>query len=217
MKVTVHQPDFAPWLGFFHRWGLSDLLILHDDIQYLRHGWQNRDRIRLPHGDQWLTVPVVQTGKGHQLIRDVVMDNQQPWRREHLALLRRAYQGTPGFAAVYPGLEVLYQQPHERLMDFNRALLDFIAGQLGIRTPVRLASEFHLASARNERLVDLMRAVGGTVYVTGLGARDYLDEALFRQHGLEVVWSGADEARAVYPARDLGLSALDFLFTRDAG
>ena len=59
MKITIHQPDYLPWIGFFHRWFSSDLLIIYDDAQFIKGGWQNRDKILLGRNEYWLTVPVL--------------------------------------------------------------------------------------------------------------------------------------------------------------
>lgn len=60
--VTIHQPDFLPWRGFFDRWGKSDLYIVLDDVQFLRRGWHHRDKIKTKDGVKWLTVPVKKKG-----------------------------------------------------------------------------------------------------------------------------------------------------------
>lgn len=221
MRLTIHQPDFLPWLGFFDRWRASDLLVLLDDVQFLRRGWHHRDRIKTAAGPAWLTVPVKSKGRYLQTIREVELEDG-PWRRKHLAMIRAAYARAPGFELVFPPLEAVYARNHARLADLNRDLLALAAGLLDIRTPTALASDHDLPGregpdcAGTVRLLRLCRLHGASVYLTGVGSRDYLDESLLLQHGVRVEWQRFEHP--VYPqlhgAFAPNLSVLDWLMMR---
>ena len=96
MIVAIHQPDFLPWLGFFDRWQKSDLHIVLDDVQFLRRGWHNRDKVKVPGGVAWLTVPILKKGRYGQPLQETLIDNSRPWRRKHLGMIRDSYR--PGRA-----------------------------------------------------------------------------------------------------------------------
>lgn len=212
MRVTVHQPDFMPWLGFFARWRDSDLYVVLDDVQFLRRGWHHRDRIKTAAGPAWLTVPVRKKGRFEQLICDVEVEDGS-WRRKHLAAIAAAYARAPRFAEVFPLLEEVYGRNHTRLMDLNLDLLRLFARLLGITTPTALASEHAIASSGTERLVALCQAHGADAYLTGTGSRDYLDESLFTARGIRVEWQ--EYTTTPYPQLHgeftPRLSALDYL------
>jgi hypothetical protein len=186
--VCIHQPDFVPWLGFFHRLCIADIYIVLDNVQFIRRGWTHRDKIKEAGQERWLTIPVIKTGRFDQLIADVEIDDSQPWRHKHLRTIEAAYAGTSAFAAIFPALRALYAQGHTTLMAFNLALLEWLSSTLGIRIDTRMASALPAGGRQNERLINLVHAVGGTVYLTGTGARDYLDEAMFNSAGLTVRW-----------------------------
>ncbi|MDR3044995.1 MAG: WbqC family protein [Desulfovibrio sp.] len=212
MRVTIHQPDFMPWLGFFDRWRASDLYIVLDDVQFLRRGWHHRDRIKTAAGPAWLTVPVQQKGRYDQLIGEVALDGDA-WKRKHLAAIRAAYGRAPRFAELFPQLESLYARSHQRLVDLNLDLLRWFAAHFGITAPMALASASAVRQQGTARLVELCRLHGATSYLTGTGSRAYLDEALFREQGVRVEWQAFEHP--VYPqlhgAFEPGLSALDGL------
>ncbi|MEW5772140.1 MAG: WbqC family protein [Thermodesulfobacteriota bacterium] len=218
MRVTVHQPDFMPWLGFFARWRDSDLYVVLDDVQFLRRGWHHRDRIMTAAGPAWLTVPVRKSGRFNQDIRDVEVENG-PWRRKHLAAIAAAYARSPRFAEIFPLLEEVYGRDHARLMDLNLDILRLFARLLGITTPLTMASQHGLAETGTARLVRLCALHGADAYLTGMGSRDYLDEALFTACGIRVEWQ--EFRPAPYPQLHGAfvpcLSTLDFLMmARDA-
>ncbi|WP_147819472.1 WbqC family protein [Salidesulfovibrio onnuriiensis] len=213
MIVTIHQPDFAPWLGFFHRWAKSDLYIILDDVQFLRRGWHHRDMIKTANGPSWLTVPVIKRGKYEQRINETLIDNSSNWRKKHLGTIATAYNKAPGFKTLFPQLETIYGQNHDLLMDFNMDLLKLFAQIMGIETPMKLASETPTPQTSTMRLVELTKHHGGSVYLTGTGSRDYLDQTLFEKAGITVVWQAYSPVS--YPQLHDGfaskLSIIDYL------
>ena len=188
MIVTIHQPDFLPWLGFFDRWKQSDLYVVLDDVQFLRRGWHHRDKIKTPHGVKWLTVPVIKKNKYEQQIREVKVDKTQDWQQKHLNTLKAAYGKAPNYTEVMAGLEVIYHLNKDLLIDFNMDMLKHCAILLSIATPMVRSSEMGIMTKGGQRILDLVLSVGGSVYLTGVGSRDYLDEELFERAGIELRW-----------------------------
>ena len=213
MIVTIHQPDFSPWLGYFHRWAISDLYIVLDDVQFLRRGWQHRDRIKTADGPRWLTVPVLKKGKYEQRINEAYIDNTTNWRARHLGSITQAYSRCPGYSSLFPELKRIYGAGHNLLKDFNLDLLRLFADLLGIDTPVVMASESPSTLSSTARLVELTAIHGGTHYLTGTGSRAYLEEELFESKGITVDWQ--DFEHPVYPQKhgefEPGMSVIDYL------
>tara|TARA_B100000315_G_scaffold156179_1_gene144737 strand:+ start:1773 stop:2483 length:711 start_codon:yes stop_codon:yes gene_type:complete len=211
--VTIHQPDFLPWLGFFDRWEKSDLYIVLDDVQFIRRGWHHRDKIKTQNGIEWLTVPVQKKGRYYQTINEVRINNEENWRHKHLETIQAAYRKATNFDLVYGRLSEIYNRNHDLLISFNMNLLSLCSKMLGMNTPVVFASEFNVKSTGSQRLVDLVKSVGGEEYLTGTGSRDYLDEELFRKAGIGVCWQEFDHPvyKQLHGGFEKRLSALDFL------
>lgn len=219
MIVTIHQPDFLPWLGFFDRWQSSDLYIILDDVQFLRRGWHHRDKIKTKDGVKWLTVPVFKKGQYYQLIREVRIDHTTNWRDKHLKTIEANYKHAPNFEECFKRIAAIYRKKHRFLRDLNIELLNTVAEWLGIMTPTVLASEYDVQSTSTQKLVTLVKSVGGTCYLTGLGSKDYLDESLFHKENIEVRWQ---EYRHPVYKQFYGefvpmLSCLDYLMMWDEG
>jgi len=218
MIVTIHQPDFLPWLGFFDRWQKSDTYIVLDDVQFLRRGWHHRDKIKAQKGVQWLTVPVLKKSCYHQTIKEVRINNEENWHCKHLKTIQVAYGKATNFDLVYGRLSEIYNKDYDLLISFNMNLLRLCSNMLGINTTVVFASDFNVKSTGSRRLVDLVKSVGGEDYLTGSGSRDYLDEAIFKKEGINVCWQ--EFKNPVYKQLHGGfeemLSVLDFLMMRDS-
>jgi hypothetical protein len=211
--VTIHQPDFLPWLGFFDRWLKSDLYIVLDDVQFIRRGWYHRDNIKTALGVKWLSVPVIKKGRYYQLIKDVEINNCENWRSKHLNTLHASYGRAPCFEPVYHSIKKIIQRQHRFLIDLNMELLRFCANMLEIDTPIAFSSQFQETAGGTERLVRLVKKAGGDVYLTGLGAKDYLNEEAFAKEDIQIRWQSF--THPIYPQLHGDfkrmLSVIDFL------
>ena len=84
MKVTIHQPEHMPWLGFFHKISMADVYVALDNVQYQHKYFQNRNKIRDVSGEIWLNVPVLRKGKRSQLIKDVEINTgEERWQEKN--------------------------------------------------------------------------------------------------------------------------------------
>lgn len=217
--VCIHQPDFVPYLGFFQRLLMSQDYILLDDVQFIRRGWQHRDRIKGRSGSTWLTLSLRKPDY-HQRISQVELSNDLKWIEANLNLLSECYGKASHFPEVFPKVEAIYRAGHRLMIDLNCALLDLAMEYFDIATPISRASEYSITATSSARLLALVQAKQGDTYLTGTGARDYLDEEIFRSAGVGVIWQ--DFKHPVYPQLhgnfEPMLSCLDVLFNcgRDA-
>jgi len=211
--VSINQPCYLPWCGLVERIDRADVHIHLDDAQFIRRSFFARNRV-VDHGGREvsLTVPV----HAHQTspIHAVALAGDL-WRRKHLASLKQIYGGSPAAAPLWDGFAALLDPPYASLADLNIALTGWILSTLGIPTPTLRASELGVPSARDERLVDLCRAVGGDAYYSPGAARAYIRPEVFLEAGVRLLYQ--DYAPAPYPqspGRDFVpyLSVIDPLF-----
>jgi hypothetical protein len=214
VRIAIHQPQYLPWLGYFDKMDRVDCFVLLDDAQFTRNDWQNRNRIKTRTGWQWLTVPVLH--RHRQRLGDVRVNGTVPWPRKHLGALVANYTGAPAFADHRPFLETVYGHPWPRLLDLTLSTLRYLAEALGIETKLVLASTLGLPEPQDasDRLVAICRALGADGYLSGDGAREYLDVERFERAGIDVAFQAF--ACPVYPQRfgpfEPNLSVVDLLF-----
>jgi hypothetical protein len=211
--AVVLQPGYLPWLGFFDQLNRSDVFVYYDDVQYDKHGWRNRNRIKTQSGPLWLTVPVRHGGDGFPRILDVEIDTRTAWARKHVASIRQAYARAPFLATYMPALEELLHRKWERLVDLDIACAALMAEWFGLERRIERSSTLDVGGDRTERLVNICRRFGASKYVSGDSARSYLDVPMFERHGIRVEWQ--QYVHPVYPQLHGGfvshLSALDLL------
>ncbi|MFZ4596603.1 MAG: WbqC family protein, partial [Verrucomicrobiaceae bacterium] len=135
MTCAVIQASFIPWRGYFHQIQKAECFVFYDDVQYDKHGWRNRNRIKTAQGAQWLTVPVLARGvvSEHLPICEVLIDWKTNWLRKHLAAVKQSYGRAPFFSEYFPILEKAYEIRPERLVDLTIPLTVELAAALGIR------------------------------------------------------------------------------------
>jgi WbqC-like protein family len=212
MRLAAHQPQYLPWLGFFDKMDRVDRFILLDTVQYKKNEWQNRNRIRTAEGWQWLTVPVHY--RYPMTIGEVRIDETSAWRRKHRAALRTHYGRAAHGSALLGFLESLLQRPAAGLADLNVRSIKLLAGMLGVRTPIVLASSLDdLPDGADARLIALCRRFGCDTYLAGAGGQDYMDLAAYRDAGIEVAFQAFQHPvyDQVYDGFEPNLSAIDFL------
>jgi len=212
--LVILQPGYVPWLGFFDQMRRADIFVYYDDVQYDKHGWRNRNRVKSPSGPHWLTVPVRHHGLGQPRILDIEIDQRTPWARKHVGTLRQFYGKAPAFRQYMPELEQALMQPWQRLVDLDLALVAMMAGWLRIAPAIYRSSELQIEGDQSERLLRHCQHFSARRYLSGSAARDYLDVKRFEAAGVEVVWQ--DYQHPVYPqqygAFEPYLSAIDLLF-----
>jgi WbqC-like protein family len=184
MKVAIHQPQYFPYGGFFHKLSLSDLYVIMDDAQYDKR-FTNRNRIISPNGPIWITVPINKKQKFAPNY-EVEINNSIPWRELHWKKLQLAYCNSKYFHLYETEFEALYQKEWRLLFDLDFETLRQTISWLGLRTKIVLESELGICAKSTERLVQVCKAVGAETYVAGSGSKSYLDESLFRKNGLKV-------------------------------
>lgn len=186
MLVAIHQPHYLPWLRYFEKIARADAFIVLDTVQFNKNGWQNRNRIKTAQGPALLTVPVL--ARHRQRLDEVRINTAAPWRKKHWATLRQAYAKAPHFDSLAPFLEATYGRAWEWLNELNRHMLEGLLDALGIGTPLYYASALQPAGEATDRLVSLIRAVGGDTYYSGAFALEaYLDAKVLSEAGIGLV------------------------------
>jgi hypothetical protein len=211
--LTVLQPSYLPWLGYFDQMSKADVFVWYDDVQFDKHGWRNRNRIKGPKGPLWLTVPVRHKGRTHQSINTVEIDNEKSWRRKHLLSVEQLYARAPFYAAAIPRLAHILNQQWGRLVDLSIATTEWLANEFVIGTPLYRASQLGIEGDRSGRLINFCRHFQATHYISGDAAREYLDVSQFSAAGIEVVWHSYQHPQYPQLHGDFVpyLSALDLL------
>ena len=213
--IGILQPGYLPWLGFFEQVLVSDVFVIYDDVQYDKHGWRNRNRIKTANGIQWLSVPVLTSRNDSPRITDIKIDNRSNWRKKHLLSLTQSYSRAPYYKDYIPLFEDVYAREWHYLVDLDMHLILALSRLLGIDTDrIVRASTLDVSGNRIDRLIKLCKLFDATVFYEGAAGRSYIDDSTFLTHGITVKYQ--DYRHPMYSQLHGGfvpcLSVVDLLF-----
>ncbi|MBE7386052.1 MAG: WbqC family protein [Leptolyngbya sp. SIO1E4] len=215
-RVAIVQSNYIPWKGYFDLINSVDEFILFDDMQYTRRDWRNRNKIKTPKGTEWITIPVNVKGKFYQKINETQVANNT-WVQDHWKALLHNYGKAKYFSDLKSEIWTLYETAGQisLLSDINYLFIDFICRLVGVHTKLSWSSDYEIFGGKNERLISLCQQAGGTHYVSGPAAKDYIDIDQFTQADLDVTffsYSDYPEYDQRFPPFEHSVSILDLLF-----
>ena len=197
MVVTIHQPAYLPWLGYFDKINRSDIYIFLDTVQFEKNSFTNRNKIKSSQGAVWLTVPLKTRGHMSNTIQEIQIDNSQSWQRKHLKSIFLNYRKSAYFNCLYPKLEQLYNTQYEMFTDLAYSHLMFWLEELGINTKVVKASRLSIESNSSELVLELCTKFNASRYISGALGRNYLDENGFNKKLIQIEYQ--DYIHPEYP------------------
>jgi hypothetical protein len=213
-KVGIIQPTFLPWRGFFDFIHEVDVFVFLDDVQYTVRDWRNRNRIRTVDGKVvWLTVPIV--GGRNQLIKDVKIDNSQPWKRKHLGTIEHSYGRAENFREYFDILSAVYETGFDSLAELDIALTKALCQCLGINTEFFVSSTLDSTGVKDDKLLQIVKQLGGDAYVSGPSAAAYIRPELWQSADVELKYkdySGYPEYPQIAQPFEPAVSVVDLLF-----
>ena len=215
MKIGIHQPQFLPWIHYFLKIESCDYFVFLDIVDYHKNGLQNRNQIKSINGKHWLTVHI--KNKLGQKINDVKIFNSSNWKKKHLSTISQLYSKSKFFEKYFLELKNIYNFEWDLLSNLNISIIKTIMRWLNIQTPLVLASELGVSGKSNELILNICKKLKAKEYISGIGAKDYLDEDLFKKNNIILSFKETQiikEYEQLYKDQEFmdDLSAIDIVF-----
>ena len=228
MIVSIHQPDYLPWLGFFDKILRCDVFVLLDNVQFSKNYFTNRNKIRTAAGSAtsqgwtWLTVPVLTKGKADQRIDEVQINNisERRWAEKHWKSIEQSYKKALFFSKYADFFYQLYSKELDSLTELNKTIIQYLVSAFGLNTricevaEIREAAPLAVEGKGGELLCNICQSLGADTYLSGAFGKEYLDEGLFTDHEIKVVYQEFfhPEYKQVFSPFIPNMSAIDLLF-----
>jgi len=179
---------FFPWVGLLEQIRLADFFVFYDDVQFSR-GFFNRVQIKTPTGTKWMTVPLSKWHRG-QSINKIFIDNTQDWKNKHRKMLYHSYCKAPFYDEMMDIVESVFDKDIRTIAELSITSCLMVADyfEIGTCSHFLKSSELGIQGQSTSRLLGITRELGGSVYLTGHGARNYLDHELFERDGIHVAY-----------------------------
>ena len=197
MILSIHQPAYLPWLGYFDKIINSDIFVYLDTVQFEKNSFINRNRVKTPQGAAWLTVPVKIKGHIGKAMTEIEIDNSQDWVKKHLNTIFLNYKKAPRFEACYQKLENLFQKRHSLLAELCWHQLLFWVNELGISTQIVRASRLPIDAKKSDLVLALCQYFKTDYYISGILGKNYLQIVDFARDDIVVKFQ--EYQHPVYP------------------
>lgn len=212
--VVGHQPQYLPYLGILNKISKADIFIMVDHVQFVKKYFHNRSYIKVNELPVLLTIPVLTKGKFKAPISEIEINYDINWVRKHLRSMQLGYSKAKYFNSYYGDIEGIYLNKYNKLSDLTSALLTYFIREFELVEDIRYSSTMNITGSKTEMLIQLAHAVDGATYLSGKGARDYVDEDLLS--GSDVKHEFCDFTHPQYPQLGSGflegMGCVDLLF-----
>ena len=183
---------FLPWIGLFQQIKLADIYVHYDDVQMpIGRSFVSRVQIKVPAGSQWLSASI-DRGRSKALISETFLIRDSDWRERHLNLLKQNYREADQYTTMLALAERIYSYTEDNLAVFNQFTIEHLTSWLKLETEFGVSSTLGIRGSGTKRLIDICRHYGASEYITGHGARNYLDHEAFQKHGIKVSYIDYD-------------------------
>lgn len=185
MKVVVSQPFYLPWPGLFDQIRQADLFVHYDDVQLPQgRSFCSRVQIKTRNSLAWLSVPLVRNSRN--MIRDALIDNSKHWRNDHLNNIKESLSKADFYSDALKIISEVFDNQIQNLSDLNIMLIEAISGYLGLKTKFMVSSSSKISRKSTEKLLELCKENNASSYITGHGAKNYLNHELFEENNIDV-------------------------------
>jgi hypothetical protein len=220
--ISIHQPAYIGWLGYFHKIYYADKFVIHDAVEFSKKSFIKRTLIRKNNLKEstYLVIPA-KKGSDFSLISDMQADESVDWRTEHIRKIESTYRKAPYFHVIFPLIKSIFDDTRnmDSIVDITSGFTFGILEILNLKREIYFSSQLSMnenQSAGHEKNMEICEILGGAVYFSGQGARGYQDgKALPKNLNLvyQKIWTYLENNPYVEePVFINGLSILDALF-----
>ena len=187
MFISIHQPDYIPYLGYFYKIYQSEVFVFLDDVQFSNDNMHHWNRVKTPQGECRLKIPVEY--KFGDNINEVRSKDELKWKQKHLKTLEMNYSRADFFKELFPQYKELLLREYANLAAMNLAIIRFLCNGFGLKPELVSASDLNITSAKEDKVIDICLALGGTTYISGNGARAYQVDEHFKSKCIQLKYT----------------------------
>lgn len=187
MKIGIMQPYFFPYIGYWQLMNAVDKYVIYDDVNYIKGGWINRNRILINGQPSYFNVQLKDSSPFLK-INEVHLSNDLISKRKMLAKLEMSYRKAPYFSEVFPVLSQIILQDQDNLAKYLEFQIKMICKYLDIDTNIIVSSDIDKNNELKgkEKVIHVCKKIGGTEYYNAIGGQELYDYESFKSNGLKL-------------------------------
>lgn len=182
MVVSIMQPYFLPYLGYWQLINASSVFILFDDVNYIKKGFIDRNTIFFKQELKKVKIRIVNASQNRAINQHEILESPA----ELMPIIERAYSEYEQYQVVLPILRAVLEYPERNLALFVENSIKTLCLYFGIHTRIERSSSFSISASGKERIIPLVKGVGGSTYLNMEGGRFMYDKSEFSEAGLDL-------------------------------
>ena len=214
MIISIHQPQYIPWLPYFAKIAMCDTFVFLDNVQFQKNGLQNRNELKNSNGRFWLTVPV-SSSIGKKIKETKIAD--QIWSKKHIKTIKINYGKAKNYCFFEENIIPILNKEHESLAELNIEIIKVISTKFfKFNVKFLRQSEIRTTKKKSELILEICQILNAKKYLSGPTGKEYLDKVSFKNNNIEIEYFKnflPDFYPQLYPKKGFinDISALDFI------
>lgn len=214
MKVGIMQPYFLPYIGYWQLMNAVDKYVVYDDVNYIKRGWINRNRILVEGQPKYINIPIKDVSQ-NRLIYETTVGDDKNLIAKNLRMIEHAYKKAPFFGKVYPQVECIFNCNQKSIPMFIMNSFEIIGSYLGIETELILSSNIKKdCSLRGQdKILAICECLHADEYYNAIGGQTLYSREAFEMKGIKLSFlqTGAIEYKQFENEFQSNLSILDVM------
>jgi len=218
MKVAIMQPYFFPYLGYFQLIKNSDIFILLDDVQYIRHGWVNRNRILKPIQDWQYIVAPLQAHEQKALIKNINVQNGNEWKNKILRQIEHYKKKAPFYEQTRELLEECLNNNDTSITILNAYCLQKVCSYIKLPLNLKISSlenyDYSRVNSAGDWALYICKQIGGEYYLNPIGGQELFNPIQFNQSNIKLNFLTSGDisySQRRNGVKETGLSIIDVM------
>ena len=188
--VSICQPHFIPWVGYFLMIKKSNRFVFLDDVQYNRRSWQNRVHIRSSlnlNEKKFLSLSVKDNSRSKKINEIFLMEENL---KQFSNQIMNSYRKTINFDFTFNFLETFFKKNISLdLSEFNILLIKEICKILKLKLNFEKSSKLNLLNYKKEDLIlKILKIENAKIYLSNEGSKNYVHESFFKKENIKVIY-----------------------------
>jgi hypothetical protein len=186
-SIAIMQPYFFPYIGYWQLIHAVDCFVIYDDVNYIKGGWINRNRILINNIPTYITIPLHQSSP-YKSICNTFLQPSFVWRDKLLKMIENTYRRSPYFSDIFAVIEKIIRCETDNLADFLAHQLQVLSVLMGIKTEFILTSRTYKNDflSGQERVIDICKHENASVYINAIGGKTLYDSNIFSEEGINL-------------------------------
>lgn len=187
-KVAIMQPYIFPYIGYFQLVNAVDHFVFYDDVNFIKRGWINRNKILINNTDKLITFPCLKVSQNKH-INEIEINLEDKTYKNIVTTLHAAYNKAPFFEEVFPLIESLFNSESQNIAEFTTQSIIEVSLFLGLNTKFYKSSEFSPETNgldKADRLIEITKKLKSQHYINAIGGMSLYEKEYFKNKNVKL-------------------------------